>query len=170
MRGALAIRDAQPSDAPAIAAIYNQTVAAHDATMDTEPKSDAQIARQIAELGAREAMLVQTRDSRVLGFGRVMAYSSREGYRATCETAVYLDRGLRRQGLGTLLKRAVIERAARLGYHHLVAKVLSSNAASIAYNLALGYEIVGTQREAGRLDGRWVDVTIMQLVLPGALG
>ena len=160
------IRDATAADAAAIAAIYNQAVAARDATMDTEPKSVAEMEQLLAGLGAREAWLVLELDGVVAGFGRVMAYSKRAGYAVACETAVYLEHSCLRRGLGTQLKRAVIERAEQLGYHHLVAKVLSRNTASIAYNIKLGYELVGVQREVGELGCGWEDVTIMQLLLP----
>ncbi len=91
--------------------------------------------------------------------------SDRLACSVACETAVYLRRALRRRGLGTLLKRHIIEKCRNLGYHHLVAKILANNEPSIAYNMRLGYELVGVQREIGWLDGHWQDVAILQLVL-----
>lgn len=159
------LRDATPGDAAQLAAIYNETVLARDATMDLLPKDEQYFRELIAALTEREVMIVLADGDHVLGWGRIMRYSDREGYNAACETAVYLRRELRRRGLGTMLKVELIERCRRLGYHHLVAKVFASNQASIDYNLRLGYEIVGTQREIGLVGGRWEDVTIMQLVL-----
>ena len=63
------------------------------------------------------------------------------------------------------MKKWIIAKCKELGYHHLVAKIFATNKASIAYNQKLGYEIVGTQREIGYVDGRWQDVTIMQLLI-----
>jgi len=159
------LRDATAADAAQLAAIYNETVLARDATMDLAPRDEQYFRELMANLTDREALIVLADDEQVFGWGRIMRYSDREGYGTTCETAVYLRRELRRQGLGTRIKVELIERCRRLGYHHLVAKVFAGNRASIDYNLRLGFEIVGTQREVGWVGGRWEDVTIMQLVL-----
>jgi len=159
------LRDATAADAAQLAAIYNETVEARDATMDLVPRDEQYFRELISELGEREALIVLANAERVLGWGRIMRYADREGYNTTCETAVYLRRELRRRGLGTRIKLELLARCRQLGYHHLVAKVFTSNQASIDYNLRLGYEIVGVQREIGWVGGRWEDVTIMQLVL-----
>jgi L-amino acid N-acyltransferase YncA len=159
------LRAATAKDAAQIAAIYNETVLARDATMDLKPKDELYFRELIDGLAEREAMIVLAEGERALGWGRIMRYSDREGYSTTCETAVYLRRELRRQGLGTRIKLELLQRCRALGYHHLVAKVYAGNRASIDYNLRLGYQIVGTQREVGWVNGRWEDVTIMQLVL-----
>lgn len=164
------VRAAQPADAEAIAAIYNATVDAGDASMDEAHRAAADVRRRLAELGRREAVLVLEEwapgaAARVVGWGTLERYSPRAGYRFAAETAVYLRRNRVRRGLGTRVKRALIERARELGVHHLVAKVLSANRASVEYNLRLGYEIVGVQREIGWRNGQRLDVTILQLVL-----
>lgn len=64
-----------------------------------------------------------------------------------------------------LLKRALIEQARALGYHHLVAKVFADNAASLASNRRCGFELVGVQREVGIKQGKRQDVAILQLIL-----
>jgi phosphinothricin acetyltransferase len=159
------IRPATIADAAQLAEIYNETVAAGDATMDLVPRTAAELARDVESLGERERMVVLAEGESILGWGSIRHYSEREGYARAAETAVYLRRSLRRRGLGTLLKRHLLDRCRRLGHHHLVAKVFARNQASIEYNLRLGYEIVGTQREIGWVQGRWEDVIIMQLVL-----
>jgi phosphinothricin acetyltransferase len=163
--GGLVIRAATEADCPTITEIYAQTVEARDATMDLAPRPAGYFAGVIASLGDRERFVVLEREGELLGYGRIMAYSDRAGYRPAAETAVYLRRELRRQGLGSYLKRWVLEECRRLGYHHLVAKVYACNQASIEYNRRFGYELVGIQREIGWVGGRWEDVAIMQLVL-----
>jgi len=159
------IREARLSDAEAIAAIYNQAIAVVEASMDIVPRSPAQVRRRMHDLGPREAILVLEKDGELIGWGIIHRYSPRKGYDVACETSVYLHPTHFRRGYGTMLKRELIARCRALGYHHLVAKVMSSNAASIEYNLKLGYEVVGVQREIGYIKGQWQNVTIMQLVL-----
>jgi len=48
------LRAATPADADAIAAIYNETVAAGDASMDEEPRSEAHFRERLESLGARQ--------------------------------------------------------------------------------------------------------------------
>ena len=179
LREGLAIRDALPEDALVIAAIYNESVAARGSSFDLEEKSAEYFAAQLAEQHANECFLllediagveqsIAGARPAVLGFGKIERYSPRLGYRYTAETAVYLWRRLARRGYGSMLKLAVIERCRELGYHHLVAKIVADNTASLEYNKRFGYSVVGTQREVGLIDGRWRDVTIMQLILDEA--
>ena len=46
-----------------------------------------------------------------------------------------------------------------------MARVAGHSAASVALHRSLGFEEVGTLREAGRKFDRWVDVRLMQLML-----
>ncbi len=170
----LTLRDATSDDAAAIAEIYNASITAGGVTMDQEPKSAGDLRRQMASFDERQTILVLEgagvatpggRVREILGWGIIKRFSERPGYRFCCETAVYLRRDLARLGHGTRLKKALIERCRRYGYHHMVARVQAVNTASIEYNRKLGYEVVGTQREIGFADGRWQDVVILQRVL-----
>ncbi len=161
----LTIRDASRDDAAVIAEIYNESIAANDATMHDAPKTAEAIRAQMEGFGPRECFLLLERDGQVLGWGVIKLYSHRAGYRFCCETSVFLRRSERRKGHGTYLKRAVIDRCRAYGYHHLLARIFADNEASIEYNKRLGYEMVGIQREIGYKNGRWQDVAVMQLVL-----
>ena len=96
---------------------------------------------------------------------QIKKYSERKGYQFACETAVYLDQDQLSKGLGTKLKKSVIQYCKDLGYKHLVAKIQADNEVSVHYNERLGYEIVGTQKRIGFANGKWKDVVIMQLLL-----
>ena len=52
------LRDATPGDAPAIAEIHNQSIAAGDATTEEGRRSVEDVVRQIADLRPREGILV----------------------------------------------------------------------------------------------------------------
>ena len=171
-RSAPRLRDADDSDAAAIAEIYNASIQSGGSTMDGQDKTENDIRSWLSAFSKRETILVFEEDdpvqpgsSKILGWGIIKRYSDRMGYRFCCETAVYLHRDQVGRGLGTRMKQALIERCRAYGYHHLVAKILTENEASIAYNLKLGYEMVGIQKEIGWKDGRWLDVAILQLIL-----
>lgn len=159
------IRLATPADAAVIASIHNETIATRSATMETEPKTAEGVAAWMAELSDREEVHVLELDGTVVGWGVLKLYSPRPGYRFTGETSVFLRHALRRQGHGTAIKHVLLARARHHGYHHLLARIVAANRESIAYNQRLGYELVGIQKEAGYLDGRFVDIAVLQLLL-----
>ncbi len=153
------------NDAPVVREIYNEHVKAGRSTMDRTPLSLAQIEGWFQGFNERELIVLLKRDEQVVGWGIIKRYSDREGYARACETAIYLRGSEVRKGYGTMLKKWIIDKCRELGYHHLVAKIFADNIASIEYNKRLGYTIVGTQKEIGYIDGRWQDVTIMQLLI-----
>jgi phosphinothricin acetyltransferase len=159
------LRPATPADAEAIAAIYNQTVAAGDASMDESPRSAEDFRRRLEHLAPREGFWVLEVAGDVRGWSSLKLYSDRAGYRFTAESTVYLRREHRGRGYGRLLGEALLQSARERDFHHLVAKVMADNAGSIAYHESLGYELVGRQREVGYRDGRWVDVVILERLL-----
>lgn len=159
------IRPFTEADAGIVAEIYNETIRMGDASMDRVEKTAQDILGWQREFNQREGLYILELDGAVAGWGIIKRYSDRQAYSVACETAVYLHRSMRGRGLGTYIKLHLIEKCRELGYHHLVAKIFADNEASIQYNLKLGYELVGIQREIGWLDGHWQDVAILQLVL-----
>jgi len=158
-------RVADITDAEAVMEIYNEHISVGNSTMDQQPKSLREIEVWFKGFWERELIVLLEEADYVLGWGIIKRYSDREGYAKACETAIYLRANERRKGYGTLIKKWIIEKCRELGYHHLVAKIFSSNTASIEYNKKLGYELVGTQKEIGYVKGQWQNVTIMQLII-----
>ncbi|MFK7908851.1 MAG: N-acetyltransferase family protein [Chitinophagales bacterium] len=161
----MTIRDFQLPDAQAVAEIYNQHTMSYTATMDAVIRTTEDIEGWYHKFGERELMKVGEVDGEIVGWGVIKKYSDRVGYRTSCETAVYFKNSATGKGYGTQMKKVLIEVCKELKYRHLVAKIWAANTASIEYNRKQGYEIVGTQKEVGYLNGKWIDVTIMQLVL-----
>ena len=161
----LVLRDATADDAQVIAEIYNETISTGIDTMDDTLQTEASIQAQMAGFNKRECFMVLERDGYVVGWGIIKKYSPRPGYRFCCETSVYLRHSEVRKGYGSYIKTGLIERCKEYGYHHLLARIWASNAASIAYNEQFGYEIVGIQKEIGYKRGKWRDIALMQLVL-----
>jgi len=156
---------ASPSDYQQVADIYNEHIGKHNATMEEHHYSYEDIKEWIEQFNDRERLYVVRYDGQLLGWGIIKKYSDRAGYRYSAETAIYLRQDATGKGIGTRFKQYIIDQCRMLKYHHLVAKIFNSNRRSIAYNLALGYEIVGVQKEVGFKQGKWQDVCIMQLIL-----
>ena len=159
----ITIESAKAAHFASIAAIYNVYIESGTSTMDEELKTAENIAAWVDKFNDREELHVLVQGEMVLGWGIIKRYSDRNGYRFACETSVYLHQDFLGKGLGSTLKKHLIERCKALNYHHLVAKIFATNTASINYNIKLGYEIIGHQKEIGFKNGQWVDVTILGL-------
>ncbi|MGF1601918.1 MAG: GNAT family N-acetyltransferase [Thermosynechococcaceae cyanobacterium] len=160
------VREAIESDYVAISSIYNQAIEAGGSTFHEQLVSADYFRTGGAKKRDRESLLVIEGSGQVLGWGSVKQYSDRSGYRFCCETSIYLDAAARGQGHGSLLQKALLDKAAALEYHHIVLKIVASNQSSIRFHERFGFELVGIQKEIGFTHGRWHDVAIMQLLLP----
>lgn len=156
------IRKATLRDCAAIATIYNPYLGI--ATMDLEEKSAAYYRDILQHQDDMEELWV-AEDGPITCWGIIKRYSDRKGYQFTGETSVYCHQEHLFKGYGTMMKKHLMNRCRQLGYHHLIARIFSTNEISIRYNLNLGYTIVGRQKEIGFINGQWQDVTVMQCLL-----
>lgn len=165
--GSMLIRNAQTTDAEAIAEIYNESIRARDSTMELTEKSASDVSRIIRTMDRTERLLVLEDSGAIRGWGILKKYSDREGYARACETSVFLRRvhAGHRTGYGSAIQTELHRLAREAGYHHIVVKIWADNAISIRMHEKMGFEVVGTQREIGYVDGGWQDVTIMQRIL-----
>lgn len=161
----LALRLVTPADAAATRRIYNAEVVGSTATFDLRPRSPEEHDRWVAEhLGAHPAV-VAVAGGQVAGFAALSPYRERPAYATTVESSVYVDAPWRGQGLGRALLADTVLRATEHGFHTVIARVEAGNQPSIGLHLACGFAEVGTERQIGRKFGRWLDVTVLQLML-----
>jgi L-amino acid N-acyltransferase YncA len=159
------IREARPDDAQTIARIYNQGIEERGATFETAARSAEDILPKIAG-SARFPLLVVEDGGTVLGWAGLSAYRPRPCYAGIAEFSIYLDRTARGRGLGRQLLSSLVDAAREHGYWKLVSRVFPFNTASRALCQACGFREVGVYEKHGRLDGRWLDVVIVERVIP----
>ena len=75
---------------------------------------------------------------------------------------------VRRQGIGTALLQALLQRAQAAGKHVLIAGVDSAGAASLKFLERNGFERVGHLREVGYKFGQFLDLVLLQYTLEPA--
>ena len=159
------IRHATPSDAEAIRAIYNYEVEHETATFDLVPRTlDDQLAWQEAREGAF-CVYVAELAGEVVGFGALSPYKERAAYRTSVEDSIYIRRDVGRQGIGRILLSHLLKSAADGGFHAVMARITTLSEGSIALHEALGFQLVGIERQIGRKFNKWLDVAIMQCLL-----
>lgn len=71
---------------------------------------------------------------------------------AIAEASVYVAPQARGRGLGTLLAEALASAAEERGFHKVIGKLLTDNAASIRLTERCGFDSVGLHRRHGQLD------------------
>ncbi len=161
----LAVRDAALADADAICRIYNQGIEDRLATLETELRTPQERREWMTARGARHPVLVADLDGAVAGSASLNRFNPRAAYDHVADISVYIARDWRGRRVGRALLETLIVRARALGYHKLVLAAFPENAAGMALYARCGFTRVGVYREQGRLDGRWVDVVVMERLL-----
>jgi L-amino acid N-acyltransferase YncA len=164
--GTATVRLATAADAAAVTEIYNQGIEERSATFETEPRTVADLARRIAEDPRRFPVLIAEDGASVLGWASLGPYRDRQCYAGVGEFSVYIHRNARGRGVGRVLLARLIEAARERGYWKLLSRIFPSNTASLALCRALGFREVGTYEKHGRLEGRWLDVVIVERLIP----
>ena len=157
------IADATEADLPGILAIYNDVIAHSTAVYSNVPMTLENRLEWWSSRVARGYPVLVTRDEEgVTGFATFGEFRAWPGYRYTVEHSVHVRADRRGQGIGSELVRALFPRATAQGKHVMIAGVDASNAASIRFHEALGFERVALMREVGRKFDRWLDLVLLQ--------
>ncbi len=160
---AVEVRPARVDDAAALARIFNQGIEERVATFESREQSPD---RFVAMIEAGALVLAAERKGWIVGWASVGPYSDpADYYSGVGEATLYVDRDVRRAGVGRALLDALAEVALAHGYHKLVGKLFTTNEASAAMLRAAGWREVGVHRRHGTLDGEWKDVLVVEKLL-----
>jgi phosphinothricin acetyltransferase len=151
------IRDAQPADLPAVAAIYAAAAEATHVTFDFAGRPVDWWAQVLAD--TEHEFLVAPDGDAVLGYARSSPHKDRPGYAITVETSVYVDESARGRGVGHALYGALLARLEAGPRANAVAGIALPNEASERLHRAHGFTEVGTFHAVGVKFGRTYDVT-----------
>ncbi len=152
-------------DAEALRSIYNAEVAGSSTTFDMVRRSIDDQRRWVVEHSGAHPAVVADEAGLVIGFGSLSSYRDRPGYSTTVEDSVYVDTAHRGRRVGHAILDELLTLASAHGFHAVMARIADGNPASIALHRAAGFDLVGVELEVGRKLGRWLDVTVMQLLL-----
>jgi phosphinothricin acetyltransferase len=166
MPGPVSICLATEGDLLAIRDIYNHYVLTSTCTYQLEPDTEAERLAWFHGRTERHPAIVAEVDREVVGWGSLSPHKQRAGYARTVEASVYIRDGHQRRGLGKRLLLDLIKRAQTLGHHVVIGGACTQHPGSIALQLSVGFQSVGTFRQVGYKFGRWLDVEYLQLILP----
>jgi L-amino acid N-acyltransferase YncA len=104
-------------------------------------------------------------DGQFAGYAYYGPWRTREAYRNTVESTIYLDPSFQGRGLGRRLYSALIASARAQRRHAMIGIIALPNEASEALHRSLGFARVGVYREVGWKLERWVDIASWELLL-----
>jgi GrpB-like predicted nucleotidyltransferase (UPF0157 family)/GNAT superfamily N-acetyltransferase len=158
-----ALRAATVADAEAVCRIYNVALEERRSTFETVPRASADFEERIED--GRFPFLVADANGRVVGWAGLAPYSARPCYAGIAECSVYVSPRARGRGVGTTLTEALAVSAPGRGFHKLIGKLFTDNAASVRLVERCGFSSVGLHRFHGQLDGEWRDVLVVERLL-----
>jgi L-amino acid N-acyltransferase YncA len=156
------VRSATPSDAVAIATIYNQGIEDRVGTFETHLRTKEDVQAWFDDV---HPILVVEKDGEIIAFASSSAYSERECYAGIAECSVYVKRDMRHHGAGRIALEALIRAAEDVGFWKLVSRVFIDNQASRKLIGSLGFREVGIYEKHAKLDGIWRDVIIVERLI-----
>ena len=162
-----AIRPAAAKDALAIAGIYNDAVLHTTATWDERTVTAAERLEWLRQRKQQKyPVLVATLGDTVVGYASLGPFRQWSGYRYTVENSIFITQNHRGKGLGKRMLGALIDEAEALGMHCIIAAVDASNHTSLRLHTSQGFKQVAQIPEAGYKFGRWLDLVLMQRLIP----
>jgi L-amino acid N-acyltransferase YncA len=151
----------------AVRAIFNDAIANSTALFDYEPRMAQVVEAWFAqrERSGIPVLGIEDAAGELLGFASYGIFRAAPAYQYSMEHSVYVREDHRGRGLGKRLLKELIEAARARGVHVLVGVIESRNLPSIALHEALGFTLAGLLKESGFKFGRWLDVSLYQLIL-----
>ena len=160
------VRIATPEDIPFITRIYNEGIEDRIATLETNLRTEEDMLEWLNNRSEKHKVLViEDENNTVHGWASLNVFNSRCCYSGVVDISIYISRAMRGKGLGKLLLKSLIQTAKDEGFHKLVLSTFKTNEAGKRLYKSLEFREVGTYEKHGILDGKWIDITIMERML-----
>lgn len=164
------IRIVSEQDAEALLKIYAPYVRDTAITFEFREPSVEEFADRIRKTLERYPYLAAEEDGRLLGYIYAGPFKARAAYAWAVETSIYVDRDVRRQGVGRRLHDALKEALKIQGILNMNACIAYPcgaedpylNRDSVEFHSCLGYRLVGEFYQCGYKLGRWYNMVWME--------
>lgn len=146
--------------------IYNHYILETTATFHAKELTRDEMRKLAFFANPRYQTFVVLDGSDVCGYVFINQHKNRQAYDTTGEVSVYLKPGWKGKGIGSLALRHVEGHARSNGFHVLVSTICSQNEASLRLFERNGYLKCAHYKEVGRKFGQWLDIVVLQKILP----
>jgi phosphinothricin acetyltransferase len=150
----------QPTDWPAVAAIYAEGIATGNATFETAPPTWQRWDH--SHLPDRRLVARAGNGGEVVAWAALAPVSDRCVYAGVAEDSIYVAEHARGRGVGRRLLIALVEQAEQAGVWTVQTGIFPENIASLALHQRCGFRVVGVRERIGQLHGRWRDVVFVE--------
>ena len=160
------IREAAINDISQITIIYNEGIEDRIATLEINLRTDDTSKEWLMSREKRyKVLVIEDNKGTVIGWASINIFNSRCCYSGVGDISIYIKRELRGKGIGKILLKALQLKAKEFDFHKLVLSTFEHNEIGKGLYKSQGFREVGTYKEQGVLDGKFVNVTIMEKIL-----
>ena len=160
------VRVGNINDVKAITRIYNQGIEDRIATLETRLRNEKDMTEWLINRDERHKVIVIEGDDDIIyGWASINVFNSRCCYSGVGDISIYIGREHRGKGIGKILLNELLHIAKEQDFHKLVLSTFDFNKAGHKLYKALGFREVGTYMEQGILDGKFVNITVMEKLL-----
>lgn len=159
------IRPVKPTDATAIAEIYNHYIHTSISTFELAPIDAVEMEKRINAYSPKYPWLVYEENDKVLAYAYSSPWKARKAYKHTVESSVYLNHQAFGRGIGTTLYTQLMDELRAIDIHAVIGGISLPNPASIALHEKLGFEKIGQFTQVGRKFDQWIDVGYWELIM-----
>ena len=159
------IRFAKEEDLPQILEIYGPYVLNTCYSFEYNVPTLEEFTQRFREITRQFPWLVWEENGLVLGYAYGSAPFSRDAYRWSAESSIYLAPEAQGKGIGRKLYAALEELLTAQGYHKTYAIITTANEPSLAFHKAVGFRFVASMPECGYKFGQLHGITWMEKIL-----
>ncbi|WP_066385779.1 arsinothricin resistance N-acetyltransferase ArsN1 family A [Neobacillus mesonae] len=164
MKNEFKSRPAKEDDLESILNIYNQGIDDRIAILEEDKKDIEYMKEWFENHKERYAVIVVEKDNEVIGWASLNPYSNRCSYSGVADLSIYIKRDYRGKGAGSFLLKEIEQIAIKNSFNKIVLFTFPFNHLGQGLYRKNDYREVGVFKNQGKLDGRFVDVLIMEKV------
>lgn len=163
------IRKAKLSDASRIVEIYNYYIKETTVTFEIDELTSEDMEKRIEKTFENGYPFIVYEDKgKVIGYAYVRKWRERASYKNTLETSVYVDKNMKKNGVGKELYATLIAECKNIGAHVLIGVLSEKNSASKKFHENVGFVKTGHFKEVANKFNEFIDVEFWSLILKEA--